>query len=311
MVRVFAVSAVLMTSILAAWAQPVRTSTESVTGTGTRSREVIEKFVASFATPTRMTGKIARWEDGVCPLTVGQQPAVTKFVTQRVKDVAAMVGAPVNATPSCTPNIEIVFTKIPQALLDNIRKHQTDYLGYAESNAQREKLATVTRPVQAWYTTQTKDLQGMSKIDRARRMGEGIAMPCFTCIGRGAGSTEYLPDASYAGITGNRVSDGVRSAFYHIIIVADINGLAGYEAGPLADYIAMLALTQLNSLDTCQQLPSIENMLAKGCEAKAGVLTQNDIAYLRGLYKMSPDRMLLITQKSEIADRMKESLGGQ
>ena len=311
MVRIFTVCAVLIAGVVAAGAQPARTQTESVTVMGTRSREVLEKFVKSFATPTRMTGKIARWENGVCPLTVGQSPDGAEFVTRWVKHVAAVVGAPVNDMQSCTPNIEIIFTTTPQALLDNVRANETDYLGYAESNAAREKLATVTRPVQAWYTTQTKDLQGMSKIDRARRMGEGIEMPCFTCIGRGGGSTEYLPDAAYAGVTGNRVSDGVRSAFYHIIIDADINGLAGYEAGPLADYIAMLALTQLNSLDTCQQLPSIENMLAKGCEAKAGVLTQNDIAYLRGLYKMSPDRMLLITQKSEIADVMKESLGGQ
>jgi hypothetical protein len=41
------------------------------------------------------------------------------------------------------------------------------------------------------------------------------------------------------------VSAGVRSGFNRIIIVADINKLAGIEAGPLADYIAMLALTQL------------------------------------------------------------------
>jgi hypothetical protein len=285
-------------------------SAESPTATGTRSREALEKFVASFATPTRMTGKIARWEDGICPLAVGQQPAVTKFVTQRVRDVAGSVGAPVNASQSCTPNIEIVFTKIPQELLDNVREHQPEYLGYAQNGAQREKLATISRPVQAWYTTQTKDRKGMKRIDSARRLGEGIALPSFTGLTRGA-PPEYLPDATYASVTGNHISDGVRSAFYHIVIVADINQLGAYEAGPLADYIALLALTQLNSLDTCQQLPSIENMLAKGCGAKAGVLTENDTAYLRGLYKMSPDRNLLATQKNEIADRMKAALAGQ
>jgi hypothetical protein len=129
-------------------------------------------------------------------------------------------------------------------------------------------------------------------------------------VGRG-GPTEYLPDANYASVSGDHISDGVRSVFYHIIIVADINRLKGYEAGPLADYVAMLALAQLNSLDTCQELPSIENMLAKGCEAKTGVLTGNDIAYLRGLYGMSPDRMQRATQMSEIADRMSQTLGGQ
>jgi hypothetical protein len=123
-------------------------------------------------------------------------------------------------------------------------------------------------------------------------------------------ATPYLPDATYARVTGNHISNGVRSGFHHIIIVADINKLKGYEAGPLADYIAMLALAQLNSLDTCQQLPSIVNMLAPGCETKAGALTPSDIAYLRGLYQTGPDKRLL-SQQDDIADRMSETLGGR
>ena len=315
MVRIFTVCAVLMALILAAWAQPARTPTESVTVTGTKSREVLDKFVKSFATPTQLTGKIARWENGVCPLTVGQSPDVAEFVTRWVKHVAAVVGAPVNDMQSCTPNIEIIFTTTPQALLDNVRANETDYLGYAESSAEREKLATVTRPVQAWYTTQTKDLDGMSRIDSARRLGGGIAMSNFNAFAMPETSAAnrdpiYLPDATYASVTGNHIRDGARSNFYHIIIVADPSKLARYEIGPLADYIAMLALTQLNSLDTCQPLLSIVNMLAPGCERKVTAITEYDVAYLRGLYQMSPDRRLL-SQQGEIADRMSATLGGQ
>lgn len=275
------------------------------------SRDTVDQFVTAFATPTHLTGKIARWENGICPLTVGQEPAFTNFVTQRVKDVAAQVGAPVNNSPSCAPNIDIVFSKIPQELLNNVRKHQPDYIGYADNSAEADKLATVTRPVQAWYATQTQDRQGRNRVDRGVRLGEGASIACNNCGGARSGETDYLSDATYAKVSGNRINDGVRSTFYHIVIVADINKLGGYEAGPMADYIAMLALAQLNSLDSCQPLPSIENMLAKGCEAKTGVLTPNDTAYLRGLYKMSPDRMRLSTQKSEIADLMSQSLGGK
>jgi hypothetical protein len=269
-----------MASAAGAWAQP--------------ASDTVENFVAAFATPTPTTGKVARWRDGICPLTVGQQPAVTQFVTQRVKEVAALAGVPVNASPTCTANIEIVFTTLPQQLLDSVRKRQKEYLGYAENNAEREKLATVTRRVQAWYTTQTTDLRGRSQIDSA-----------------GSGLNKNFSDAILAGVTGNHINDGVRSDFNHIIIVADINGLKAYEAGPIADYIAMLALAQLGSLDTCQPLSSIENMLAKGCEATTGKLTENDIAYLRGLYKMSADRNLLAGQRNEIAGTMKAALAAR
>ena len=155
-------AAILASTILAEAQPPLpgKPSVESVTVTGTRSREVVQGFVESFVTPTRLTGKIGRWEDGFCPVTVGIRPAFAKFVTDRVKNIASTVGAPVNTNASCKPNVEIVFTTKPQGLLDVIRKNQSGFLGYYDNTAQLEKLATVTHLIQAWYTTATKDLGG-------------------------------------------------------------------------------------------------------------------------------------------------------
>jgi hypothetical protein len=118
-----------------------------------------------------------------------------------------------------------------------------------------------------------------------------------------------FPYATYARVTGNHINDGARSGFNHIIIVIDSKKLAGQSFISLADYIAMLALTQLNSLDTCQQLPSIVNMMAAGCDQKADGITAADLAYLHGLYKMNDDTSLIF-QQNDIADRMKETLAG-
>ncbi len=312
MVRAFAISVLLMVSCLAASAEPTATQGQNAIAPAGAPGEMVDQFVKSFATPTRLTGKIARWESAICPVAVGQPPRFSSFVTKRVTDVATLVGAPVNDRASCTPNIEIVFTTIPQALLDNVRQHQAEFLGYTESSAQKDKLATVTRPIQAWYTTQTKDLHGMGTIDGARRRGAGTTLSCFTCsrcptcLGLSAPVLE-LPDSTTA-VGGSYISGGARSAFFHIIIVVDSNRLAGYQIGPLADYITMLALAQLNSLDSCQQLPSIVNMLTANCSQRATDMTENDLAYLRGLYKMSPDKKLLF-QQSEIGDQMKQTLG--
>ena len=127
-----------MIGIAAAAGQPA--PPEDVTVTAAKSREAFSGFAKAFAKPTRLTGKIARWETGICPLAVGQGAALTGFVTARIRAIAVAAGAPVNGSKTCTPNIEIVFTSAPQDLLDNIRKHDPDYLGYAESNALREKL---------------------------------------------------------------------------------------------------------------------------------------------------------------------------
>jgi hypothetical protein len=53
----------------AALAQP----TEHITVTGTREspRLAAEHFVARFTVPSAITGKAARWDESVCPVTVG------------------------------------------------------------------------------------------------------------------------------------------------------------------------------------------------------------------------------------------------
>jgi len=296
-----------MAGILHASAQ---TPSEDVTVTATKSREVLGKFTKAFATPSKLTGKIARWERHVCPVVVGQNSHFTAFIAQRVKYIALAAGAPVDTEASCKPNIEIVFTSTPQDLIDNVRKNDPDYLGYAESNAQIKALTTVTRPIQAWYTTETVDLIGMRRIDSGRRLGNGIAMSSFDPGSDGGGSsttTIDMLDATYARSNGNRIDNGVHSSFNHILIVIDSTKLSGQKIVPLADYISMLALTQLNSLDACQELPSIVNILAANCGHVADGMTLFVLAYLQGLYKMSADRSLMM-QRNEIADAMADML---
>jgi hypothetical protein len=282
---------------------------ESVTVTGTKSREVLRGFVQSFAAPTRMTGKMARWETGICPIVAGVKPQFATFIARRLKEVAAKAGAPVNGRASCSPNIQIVFTTTPQALLDRVRDKQPYLLGYYDNTPQRDRLATVTRPIQAWYTTATQDLNGKVEVDSGKTVGPGLEiwLPCSITPGV---CLVHLPNARAVAVTGSRLGDGVRSNLHHIIIVADPNKLLDYEMGPLSDYIAMLALTQITSLDTCQQLPSIVNMLAQDCERKTDALTETDMAYLHGLYKAAPDQSLG-TQQDQVAYQMEQELKGR
>jgi hypothetical protein len=274
---VIAACAVLTGSGLAAWAQG--SPTEDITVTGTKSREVIQNFVTSFATPARLTDKLPRWESGVCPLIMGQPPAIAQLISQRVRDLAVLAGAPVNKAPSCTPNIHVIFTTTPQDLLDDVRTHQAVLLGYADSARQRDRLAVVRRPIQAWYTTQTQDFNGRYRIDI---------------------STTFDDTPTLSGGL-SRIQDALRSSYVHAVIVADTTKLQDESIGPLADYIAVLALTQINSLDGCQPLPSIMNLLAKNCAAKTDMLTGIDVTFLQGLYHMRADHRLA-SQKAEIAD---------
>lgn len=252
---------------------------ENVTVTGTRDRQVLEKFVETFAAPVRISGKLVRWQDGICPVTVGLKPQFTQYITQHLKEVAARAGAPVNSRAGCKPNIEIIFTTTPQGLADTLRRKHRDFLGYHDTRAQADALAKVTNPVQAWYTTATRDLRGKQVLDSARLQGTGDT----PASGSGMSSMIW----SSAEVSGSRIGDGKSSSFYHVIIAAEPARLEQYEIGTLADYIAMMALTQLNSLDECQPLPSIVNLLAAGCEHSTTQLSAADMGFLKGLYRMS------------------------
>jgi hypothetical protein len=214
--------------------------------TGTRDRQVLDSFVQSFAAPTFLIGKIARWEEGICPLTVGLRPQAVKFVIKRVRETAARVGAPVNSNASCTPNLQILFSSHPQILLNNIREKYPQFLGYYDNSAQLKERATVTRPIQAWYMTATKDHHGIPVID-GKPVGPGVQMQDDF-----SKQQLFFPNAKVMASTGTRLDDGLRSVFYRVTIVIDPDKLVDYEIGSLADYIAMLALTQLSGLDTCQ-----------------------------------------------------------
>jgi hypothetical protein len=269
---------------------------ESVTVTGTKSREVLRDFVSSFAAPARITGKLVRWDVGICPLVIGLRRQAVAFIETRLREIATRVGAPVDTRAACKPNIEIAFTTTPQGLMDWMRQKHPGLLGTYDNNGQLEKLATVTRPIQAWYATATRDYNGSMQLDEKNVGGGGLTVGGF-----------YFPDAKSYAVSGSRLGDGLSSGFHHVTIAIEPNKMASYEMGSLADYIALLALTQLRSLDTCQPLPSIVNMLAQGCGNAPSALTENDVAYLKGLYRMSADKNLG-TQTDEVAYGMEQEL---
>lgn len=299
---------------------------ESVTVTGASS-EAINHFVEVAATPTHITGKVARWETPICPAALGLPEDETALVVRRVKEVAAQIGVRVSGNAVCKPNIVIAFTSAPQDLLDNIRTTNTEWLGYHSSSDELDRLSTITRPIQAWYSTATVDLHGLRQIDSARTHSNGrgllVTAPCILvgggtpkpmggrgyAIDPGEMCTKVIPNAIGAEVKGSRVADGLRATFDHVTIIANPPAVgAGMPA--ITDYIAVLALSQVGSLDTCQALPSITGLLAKGCTPAATAITANDLGYLKAVYAANAEKVPGL-QKGEIAYRMEQGIAGR
>jgi hypothetical protein len=258
------------------------------------SDQAIRDFVDSHSATTHM-GKIARWEDPVCPQVTGLPANFTKFIAKRIRDLAASVGAPVDPNgESCSSNIEVLFTTTPQDLLNSIRVKQPIMLGYYDNTDQANELAKVTHVIQSWHATQTVDLRGNKVIDS---------------------SNLVRPDPRSLNLTasnGLRTGDGMHGTYFRGIVVADPSKLTDYEIGTLADHIAMLALAQPANSAACTELSSILDTTNPTCRKDAPVkaLTKADTGYLVGLYKMNSG-LSLRGQKDAIVLRVRESLEKQ
>ncbi len=279
-----------------------------VTAPAQRPERALDDFIVTHAAPTPLLGKIARWKTGICPLTIGLSPQFNQFVTQRILRAAMLAGAPLDTAEPCRPDLLVLATAQPQALLDFIRAKRPSLLGF-HYRPQAERIATMRLPIQAWYSTATEDFDGFITADLASGdLGYGV-MSTHGADGGALGGLAGLPNLR---VSGNRaIGNGLKSEFTTAIIVVDTGKIAGREIGALADYIAMLALSQAETYDVCRDVPTITNLLASGCAAgtQPEGLTDIDATYLRGLYKMDAGRSYL-GERASIAYVMKKELGG-
>lgn len=238
-------------------------------------------FIKSHGAPAR-SGQLARWRDPVCPITMGLSPQVDALVSRRVVARAAQVRAAIPRRGRCRPNIEIVFTSDPQAVLDFVAKKRDAYLGY-HYVAQTQAFSRGTHPVEARYLTATRSVAGEESLDIASGPAERSASGC----------------------AGSVFTRCISSLFVNVLIVVDGKALNGRKVAPVADYIAMLALSQANSLDGCGALPSILDLLSSKCGDRPApdAWTGGDTAYLRGLYSTNLENVMWL-EKDNIANGM-------
>jgi len=238
----------------------------------------VPTFVRSHANPSFRTGQLSRWEQAICASAMGLSQDFNDFVTARVQTVAAAVYRQQPAAAPCKPNVFVIFTTVPQQLMDNVATKQPQLLGF-HFVSEVPKLKTVNRPIQAWYVTASHSGADMAVDD----------------IWGGAPIGPRL---------GSRLYTNVRSSIVFVLIVVDTNKVTGYPIGAVSDYIAVMALTKPRLLDGCGKLPSIFDLMAPACKTeKADAITAGDVAYLRALYKITAEQTLAL-QQSSIADIM-------
>jgi hypothetical protein len=274
----------------------------------------VRSFVQAYALRSGKIDQLPRWRQAICVDVKGLVPDKAALLTARVEDVAKAVGLKVLAT-GCRSNIQIVFAAEPQALANTISE---PYLGYHNKN-EIAKVRTVSHPIQGWYATGTIGAAGATGLAFAGGTGQpspasGTGSGMLLSHGPGSNDTnsaawegnygqlggvkltmEVVDNPDDTGPTGcadSRFSSCMQSQFMNVIVIVDARAMEGKTFGAVTDYVAMLAMSQPRSLEGCNALPSVIDLMAKtACtdrDAPIG-LTAADSAYLAGLYASDPE----------------------
>lgn len=275
------------------------------------SHVIIPRFVESHSAPTAAIGQITRWQLGVCPRVEGLKESYNQFVLQRIVAIARKVGAPTaDVSRKCPVNIQIMFTPNAQGVLDHIDRHYPYLLGSSRTRHD----TTITRPIQSWYTTGTRAMFGTQMPIRNMGGAPATTSSPNVEVPPSSGRVDVVPDAPYGGaapggLAGSHLGAGLRSELLYVLVIVDASKLSGVPLEALADYLAMVSLSRMTALDTCNELPSIIDLLSPRCIGRtppAG-LTAADSAFLTALYASALE-MRLNVQQGELRDRMMEIL---
>ncbi len=244
------------------------------------------QFIVHHATDhyvdTGTNSNLARWRGGrqsICPKTVGLDPEYNAFVTARLLALAAYVGAPAQSDPQCKDNVRIIFRAKPEEYMDNVVKWAKVYFRRASEFAQMRPLIAFTgdHAIQGWYLTTGGGPAALNTDVMLLRLD---LLPIWPRI-----TPHYAAQDSLGTRAGGRGGSGIGV----VILLVDTTKVVGYTMGTIADYLAMLTLSLVQSPDHCEPLPSILDIFSLSCGARERptAMTAGDLAFLKALYYLN------------------------
>lgn len=272
---------------------PVRL--EDVVVDARRLEEAAEDYVDLVAAPVRRRG-LARWKEGVCVGVANLRPEVAQPIIDRVSDVARSLGLRAHE-PECNPSILIIATTGASAFAEDFvarrpRLFRVGATGMDRGSAALRDFIHGDRPVRWWHVSLPVDSEtGMPIVRFPGQVAGAAAAPS---------SSDTAQD--YAPITAvnapSRLNDQYEDVLKRVFIIVDVDRLQGVGTAQLADYLAMVAMAQIDPDADAGAFDSILNLFGDPAVAPPG-LTGWDRAYLEGLY--DPDSEIhRINQRAQV-----------
>ena len=239
----------------------------------------VQKFVGSVSAPVTGRG-YARWHDRVC---VGvnnlRTPDAAQYIVDRISALAAEVGLE-PGEPGCMPDVIVIFAtnaeEIATYLVKNNKRLFLPGMGLGGMALNRDKLdefAKSDKPVRWWHTSMPVDPHNGQRAIRTQQDDCSDSLNCGPWINVEGPS---------------RIHSGTRDDLRQIIIIVDGTKLHGTTWQQLGDYLAVIALAQVNPDANTAAFDSILNLFTN--PAAYSGLTDWDRSFVRALYKFDQER---------------------
>ena len=247
-------------------------------------------------------GRLARWDQAVCPAVVGLGQDFDGFIVNRIRAVANQVDAQV-APEACNLNVLILITPKPDEITAKLAQYKAHQLAGGRWGIEKAKLAAFSAskdPVRWLYLSDTTQTSGAGAATPASIGGAGDALAAFF------GHTALPHQPEFDNTTPSRLRPAGDEAFSQAVIIVDANRIAGLSAGQVADYLAMASLAHVRADSSFAGTDTVLNLFAPGLDAgqRPAGLTHWDLDYLTALYK-SDGQVTYSAQVSHITTRMK------
>ncbi len=271
--------------------EPPAATVDDVLVFGGGLEKLAEEFAASLAAPARRRG-LARWEGEVCLGVVNFRTEVAHLIIDRITDVARELAIELGE-PGCEPNVVIAGTTDASRLArDMVGRYRSNFFryGYTSSNrgsAALEVFQTSDAPVRWWHVSLPIVVEtGAVAIRLPGR--DPVGAKCRTRSGYWA-----------------RNCDEVTDRIMRMITIVDIDGLENVNLAQLADYLALIALAQVEPDADYSAFDTVLNLFDPAISVSG--LTDWDMIYLRALYSGEAEHLTAAEQADRMVSELREA----
>lgn len=268
------------------------TDLEDVVVEGRRLNDQVQSFVREVGQPSNGRG-LARWRNGLCAGVANLQTDAAQHLVDRVSDVARNLGLRAGA-PGCAPNVLVIVTPNAQAFTPQFVALRPSLFrvggpGMDTGSSGLRAFENSDAAVRWWHVSVPVDQTGEIAV-RIPGYCSGI------CVSRDGSPMAMAPQIK---TFASRLLSATEDDIQRVFIIVDADKISGVNLDQLGDYVAMIALAQINPEADTTGYSSVLNLF-NDPEHSPG-LTNWDKTYLEGLYGAVRTRQNPNTARGEIA----------